>query len=349
MKIIQYFAAFIMPLLAFIGLRYGGINAWATVGFAFILLPLVEFLSRNRMPSARKPKNIATSFSNLLFDVLLYLNIPIVYGLIVRFSYGLSIDQYSLIEIVGLIISIGTTLGACGINVAHELSHRKNPWERFLSKVLLIPNLNLHFFIEHHRGHHKNVATPEDPVSSRLNETIYTFYFRSILGQFVHAWIIESSRLRRAKKQTWTIQNEMIRYQLIHILYILILLFFLGPLNTSFIISVAICSFIITETLNYVTHYGMLRKKLDNGKYEPQNNSHSWNANQSLGAIIFYELPLHSDHHKHTKKKYQDLLFSHPDPDLPYGYSTSMVIALIPSLWFKVMNKEVAKYRKIEA
>ena len=106
-------------------------------------------------------------------------------------------------------------------------------------------------------------------------------------------------------------------------------------------IAAGVVSFLFLETVNYIEHYGLLRLKNASGRYERVQKIHSWNSNHVVGRIILYELTRHSDHHYKSSKKYQVLESHEESPILPYGYPTSMVLAMIPPLWFRIMNKRV--------
>jgi alkane 1-monooxygenase len=229
-------------------------------------------------------------------------------------------------------------LGACGINVAHELGHRKSKFYQFCAKLLLLPNHYLHFFIEHNRGHHKNIATDKDPASAKLNESLYQFWVRSSIFSYLHAWKLEDKRLN----QKWfSLQNEMIQYTIVTVLYISFLWVYL-PNNLAIIIMLmGVVGFLLLETINYIEHYGLRRKIMPNGRYERVKPIHSWNSNHYLGRIMLYELTRHSDHHYLANKEYQILEHHENSPQLPLGYPTSMLLALLPPLWFKVINPRI--------
>ncbi|MEL6941267.1 MAG: alkane 1-monooxygenase [Bacteroidota bacterium] len=241
-------------------------------------------------------------------------------------------------------MSLGTMLGACGINVAHELGHRTNKREQFLAKLFLLPELYMHFFIEHNRGHHKNIATDLDPASARYGEWLPVFWVRSVVGSYFSAWKLERQRLKRDGKAILSWNNEMIRFQLTQLAYLATVALVWDVRTMIFAIAVAIMAFLLLETINYIEHYGLRRKKLSNGRYEHVGVQHSWNSNHEVGRIVLYELTRHSDHHHKATKKYQILDHHDVAPQLPYGYPTSMLMALVPPLWFAVMNKRVKAY-----
>jgi len=344
MKDLKYLFALTAPLAAFIGIYYGGWLSLGVVYVAFFLLPVLElFLPGTDENLSTEEED--TKLKNRLFDFLLYFNIPIVYMLIGFLFFRLQGGGLATYEIIGMILNVGVTIGAIGINVAHELGHRVTKYEQTMSKILLLPNLYMHFFIEHNRGHHKNIATDEDPASSRLGENLYAFWWRSVIGCYRSAWHLEAQKLERAGQAFYSWNNEMIRFQVIQLAYLLAIGLVFGWMMVPIAIVVAIIGFLQLETVNYIEHYGLRRKKLASGRYEPVKPTHSWNSNHELGRIFLYELTRHSDHHYKATRKYQVLRHFDESPQLPYGYPMCMAMSLIPPLWFGVMDKKVAEYQ----
>jgi len=237
-------------------------------------------------------------------------------------------------------LSVGIVLGA-GINVAHELGHKKGKLEQLIAKLILLPNLYMHFIIEHNRGHHVHIATPEDPATSRKGEMIYTFWLRSSIFSYISAWKLEAKRLKKENKSIVSLSNEMIVFQLIQISYLALIFAFFGMTVMLFSIAIAIVGFLLLETINYIEHYGLVRSKLPNGRYERVDMRHSWNSNHEIGRIVLYELTRHSDHHFKANRKYQVLRHHDESPQLPLGYPGSMLMSFLPPLWFYVMNRKL--------
>ena len=337
MKDLKYVLAYITPLGALMGLWLQGFWVFFTPFFTFILVPFLETI----LPIAKQnlsQKELLSKDKNKFFNVILYLNIPIVYGLIGYFLWSLSFEQYSITELVGLTISLGIVVGANGINIAHELGHRKLHFERVFGKILLLPALYMHFFIEHNFGHHLHAATPQDPATAKYNQSIYSFWFSSIKGQYIKAWSIQKSLLGRAKLPFLSSKNDMLWYTLIQFGYLMSIYLFLGELAVGLALCIALSGVLLLETINYIQHYGLKRNKKASGRYERISEIHSWNSNHVLGRILLYELTRHSDHHYRAHKKFQLLEYHQSGPQMPFGYTTSMVLALAPPLWFLVMN-----------
>lgn len=344
LKDLKYLMAYIVPFLTFIGLVNGGVWSFATVGFAFVIVPVLELLMP-RSTGNYSDEEVSNRGANGFFDLLLYLNLPILYGALVLFGINSLGGNYDLNEMIGLVLSMGILLGTSGINVGHELGHRDSQVEQFLAKMLLLPALYMHFYIEHNRGHHKNVATPEDPSSARYDENLYAFWLRSVKHAYLHAWQLEFERLTDSGKPRFGWQNQMMQFTVAQLLYILCLILFFGLQLTVLYVVMGVISFLLLETINYVEHYGLLRNKNENGIYERVDAKHSWNSNHEAGRIILYELTRHSDHHFKANKKYQILEHHDRSPQLPYGYPTSVLLAMVPPLWKGVMNQRVRNLR----
>jgi alkane 1-monooxygenase len=246
-------------------------------------------------------------------------------------------------ELAGLTVSIGIVLGALGINVAHELGHRANPSEQALAKWGLLPVLYQHFFIEHNRGHHKHVSTDADPATARKDENVYVFFFRSIIGQYKNAWKLEAERLQRKGQKFWSWQNEMLRFQIYQIAYLTTIGLIFGLTVVPYALAIALIGILLLETINYIEHYGLRRKKLPNGNFERVLPIHSWNSDHEMGRIVLFELTRHSDHHYLASRKYQILRHMDESPQLPTGYPGSMLMALVPPLWFAAMNHRLER------
>lgn len=340
MKDLKYLAAFSIPVVAFIGLIFKGSLVYLTPVYAFVIIPLLELI----FPVNTKNLTAEEADHHLkrqLFDWLLYLNLPIVYGLVVLGLYESTSANLETYEFIGIIVSVGIVLGVNGINVGHELGHRQNTQERFLGKALLLPSLYMHFYIEHNYGHHLHAATPEDPATARFNQSVYSFWFTSISRQYVSAWRIQQNLLKNQNLKFFSIKNDMFWYHIIHIGYLALVFGVFGMIGLIFAITSAIVGFLLLETVNYIEHYGLLRLKKASGRYERVKELHSWNSNHVIGRIVLYELTRHSDHHFKSSKKYQVLDCHEESPQMPFGYPTSMVLAMMPPLWFRIMNKRV--------
>ena len=340
----RYLFALLPACSAAISFSNQGILAWFTVIFVFGFIPILELLMGNggKLGQNDHSKNLN---HNRLYDLMIYLTIPIHLYL---FYWFLNLDYpkpyYLDSDFYGRAFGMGILCGSFGINVAHELGHRQNKLDQFLAKMLLLSSLYMHFFIEHNRGHHKYVGTPEDPSSGRKNETVYTFWFRSMLFVWVSAWNLEFERLKRLNKPKFHFTNQMLQFQIIQVLAVIGVDYFGGHQAALQFVLAAFIGALLLETINYIEHYGLTRKKLENGMYEIVTEMHSWNSNHIIGRLLLFELSRHSDHHAKTTKKYQELRSIVEAPQMPTGYPGMMVLSLFAPLWFFVMNRRIASH-----
>jgi alkane 1-monooxygenase len=337
---LKYLAAYSIPLVALLGLNLGGAWAFATPVFAFGIIPALELLlpidAENLSQEA-----IAEKSKNPFFDLLLYLNLPLIYGILLIFFWNVAQSHYNIVELIGYTLSLGILLGSNAINVAHELGHRTTAWERTLGKTLLLPALYMHFYIEHNFGHHQHAATKEDPASAKFNQTVYSFWSTSTTRQYSSAWRLQRQLLQRSNRSFTSFKNDMLWYLIFQTLYLLLNFLVFGPLAVLLAIAIAIVGVLQLETVNYIEHYGLSRNRTKSGRYERVREIHSWNSNHVLGRAMLFELTRHSDHHYRAHKKYQLLDCHESSPQMPYGYPTSMVLSLVPPLWFRIMNPRI--------
>ena len=342
MKDLKYLAAFSIPLFAFVGLYFQGYWAWATPVFAFLCIPVLELIFPVDTDNFSETE-VNSRLKQKVFDWLLYLNLPIVFGLVIYGLFIIDTNNIEAYEFVGLIFSVGIVLGVNGINVAHELGHRQTTNERFLGKALLLPSFYMHFFIEHNYGHHLHAATPEDPATARYNQSVYSFWLTSTVRQYFSAWSIQKKLLKNTNQPFLSTKNDMLWYTLFQILYLFVVFLLFSKTGFIFALASGVVGFVLLATVNYIEHYGLLRLQTKSGRYERVREMHSWNSNHVIGRIVLYELTRHSDHHYKSSKKYQILDCHDESPQMPFGYPTSMVLAMLPPLWFKIMNKRVPK------
>ena len=344
-KDLKYLIAYLAPLSALLAILWQGWWSYATVIVAFVLIPLGEQLLGGS-PKNMTPEEEENKAKSLFFDLLLYLNLPILYGIVFLYLKTVSSTPLQTYELLGLTLSTSIIVGSIGINVAHELGHRRKKFEQWLSKLMLTTALYTHFFIEHNRGHHVWVATPQDPASAQEGESLYHFWWRSITGSYRHAWQLEQERLQRRGLKPLSPANQMIRLQLLQVIYLALVGYFFSWSGVLLALAIAFGGVLLLETVNYIEHYGLQRKKLPNGQYEKIKPWHSWNSNHELGRIFLYELTRHADHHYKATRKYQVLRHFDQSPQLPLGYPASMLMALIPSLWFRTMHQRLKSWNK---
>ena len=341
-KFLKYFLTLSIPLLAYVSFNSTGVLTYAPILEAFFLIPVLELFFKPSIKNITEAEE-EMSKNDISYDFILYMFIPIIYFLIWEFLVSMK-EPVSTVDKIGRILSMGLICGGFGINIAHELGHRNTKYEQFFSKVLLLPSLYMHFFIEHNRGHHKRVSTVEDPSSARFGENIFSFWFRAVSFGYLSAWNLENSRLKRNGNNIISLKNEMLLYQLIQIIFLFSIYYVFGFELMLYFICCAVFGFLLLETVNYIEHYGLQRNKNDRGKYERVQPFHSWNSNHPIGRIMLFELSKHSDHHFNASRKYQILKNHKNTPEMPTGYPGMMILSLIPPLWFYVMNHRVKKF-----
>lgn len=345
MRDLKYLFAYSVPLSAFVSFESMGLGTFISVIYAFIILPFLDLIAGNNSENLSKEEE-NNKKTKWIFDVMLYLNLPIVFGLLWLVFTKVQTQEYATYECIGLGLSTGILLATNAINVAHELGHRTPYFERFMSKCLYIPCLYMHFYIEHNFGHHMNVATPNDGATAKYNQTVFSFWITSVTKQYLDAWKCQMKLLKIQNQPFFSMKNDMLWYHLIQPAYLFGVFYFFSFNVMLFAIAIGVVSFLFLESINYIEHYGLVRFKTPSGRYERVQPQHSWNSNFNIGRIVLYELTRHSDHHFKSSKKYQLLNSYEQSPTLPFGYPASILLSFIPPLWFKIMNPLVPKEMK---
>jgi alkane 1-monooxygenase len=334
----KYLSPCLLYFGAIIALLTQGFGVWLPLLYAWFLIPLLELFIR---PDATNLSEAEEELAkrNRWYDYMLYLIVPLQYFALGLFLYNVTDTAQPWFDVFGKTMVMGLLCGTFGINVGHELGHRTANGEQLLAKLLLLTSLYMHFFIEHNRGHHKRVATPEDPSSARYGEGLYHFFFRSIVFSYFSAWKIAARDAEKQGHSAFSLQNEMIRFQLVQVLFVAAIFFVFGGPTTLLFLVAAVQGILLLETVNYIEHYGLQRRQIAEGKYERALPAHSWNSNHVIGRVMLFELSRHSDHHYLASRKYQVLRHHDNSPQMPTGYPGMMILATVPPLWFRVMNK----------
>ena len=335
---------YLSPCLIYIGAITSflaqGFPIWIPLIYAWAIIPVLELFIKPDASNLSATEE-ETAKQNKVYDYLLYLIVPLQFFALGLFLHSVTYVQQPWIDIAGKTGVMGLLCGTFGINVGHELGHRINKSEQFLAKLLLLSSLYMHFFIEHNRGHHKRVATPEDPSSARYGETVYAFYFRSIILSYLSAWRIANNETRKKGYPPFSVKNEMIQFHLIQIAFVAVIFFVFSPLTALLFLAAAVQGILLLETVNYIEHYGLQRRQIAEDKYERAMPSHSWNSNHVIGRVMLFELSRHSDHHYLASRKYQLLRHHDDSPQMPTGYPGMMILSLLPPAWFWVMNPRI--------
>jgi alkane 1-monooxygenase len=333
--------ALIVPLAPFIA--FGLVEATSLGLFWFFgpmlvfgIFPVIDVL-RGLDPSNPPEGIIKALEADRYYRWCTYVFLPLQYiGL--AFACWLWVDGgLTFPERAGLVLTVAIVSGIA-INTAHELGHKRDSTERWLSKVALAQSGYGHFFIEHNRGHHVRVATPEDPASARLGESFWEFLPRTVIGSLRSAWGLERTRLARMGRSPFSPSNDILNAWAMTVVLFGVLTAVFGITVLPYLVAQAIWGFSLLETVNYLEHYGLLRQRREDGRYERTAPEHSWNSNNIASNVMLYHLQRHSDHHANPTRRYQALRNVAEAPQLPTGYAGMMVLAMVPAVWRRVMD-----------
>lgn len=330
-----------VPLLGVIGHFLSGDELWLLmpVIVMFAVGPLLDILigrDENNPPE----EVVGQLEEDRYFRVLTYLTVPLHYIVFIACAIWVGTQDLSWWSFITLTVALGFADGFA-INTGHELGHKRTNVETWLAKIVLAIPAYGHFWIEHNRGHHRDVSTPEDPASARMGESIYKFARREIPGAFHRAWKLEYERLCRKGEPVWGFKNEILQSYFITIVIQASLIVAFSWIMLPFLIMHNFLSWWVLTSANYIEHYGLLRMKQGNGKYERCQPHHSWNANHLVSNLLLFHLQRHSDHHANPTRRYQSLRHFEDLPQLPIGYYGMYTLAYLPKLWFMVMDKRL--------
>jgi len=314
---------------------------WIQVVFFYCIVPLIDMVLGE--DTSNPPESAVPALdADMYYRWITYLLVPILYGAFIYCAWFVT-QVYTQMPLHGWIamVLIAGSVGGFSINVGHELGHKNTTLERWLAKLILAPSGYGHFFIEHNRGHHRDVATPADPASSRMGESIYRFVLREMPGAAVRAWVLERDRLRAAGLPVWSLHNEILQPGLVTLALWAGLIAWLGVSVIPFMLVASFWANFQLTSANYVEHYGLMRQEKSPGKYEPCQPHHSWNSNHMFSNWAVFHLQRHSDHHAHPLRRYQSLRHFDDLPTLPNGYFGMFLVAYVPPLWFAVMDKRL--------
>ncbi len=337
----------VVPLLPFVGFGLAEATGSELVWFigpvvVFGLFPLLDWTVG--LDRANPPEDIVKVLEqDRYYRWCTYAFIPVQYAGLIFACVLWSSGDLSTLGNVGLATTIGIVSGIA-INTAHELGHKRASIERWLSKVALAQSGYGHFFIEHNRGHHVRVATPEDPASARLGESFWAFLPRTVKGSLTSAIELERERLGRDGKGFWTAKNDLLSAWAMTVVLFGALAAIFGPVVLPYLLVQAVMGFCLLEVVNYLEHYGLLRGKREDGRYERTRPEHSWNSDNVASNVFLYHLQRHSDHHANPTRRYQALRHFEGLPELPSGYATMILLAYFTPLWRRVMDPRVVAH-----
>jgi alkane 1-monooxygenase len=319
-----------------------GLLLWSVFALLYGIIPLLDWLvgvDRTNPPESAVPH----LEQDLYYRVIVYAYVPAQFAVTIWAAWVVVNGNLAPWEWIGAVFSVGTVNGIA-INTAHELGHKKGEFERFLGKLTLAPVAYGHFYVEHNKGHHKNVATPDDPASSKMGETFWAFLPRTMIGSLRSAWHIEKERLNRKGSSVWSPENDNLQAWGMTVVLFGALTVWLGWDALPFLLAQAFFGATLLEVINYIEHYGLVRQKEPSGRWERCTPAHSWNSNHIITNLFLYQLQRHSDHHANPTRRFQALRHFDDSPQLPSGYASMLILAYIPWLWFRQMDPLVVKH-----
>jgi alkane 1-monooxygenase len=334
----------LFPLVPFVGM---GLMAWSGAEWTlwlpllglYLLIPLLDFLFPN--DASNPPEQLVPQLeADRYYRLLTHLTVPLHFVVLVGGAWFVANMELGWFGYLGHSLMVGAISGF-GINTGHELGHKKTLTDKLAARLVLAVPFYGHFSMEHNAGHHKEVATPEDTASARYGESIYRFCLREIPGGIRRGWQLELRRLERRGHGALNWRNEILQSYVISVLLYGGLLLAFGPVILPFLLIQAAFAWWQLTSANYIEHYGLLRQKRPDGRYERCQPQHSWNANHLASNLVLFHLERHSDHHAYAARHYQSLRHFEDVPQLPSGYFGMFLLAYVPPLWRRVMDPKV--------
>lgn len=339
-----YLQALIVPSLPFaagglVALTGWNVFWWFGPFMLFAVMPVLDQVFG--LDTANPPEALTKELDDdRWYRWCTYLYLPLQFASLVWAARLWGQGDLSFLSSLGLALTIGCVAGIA-INTAHELGHKRPALEQWLSKISLSQTGYGHFFIEHNRGHHQKVSTPDDPASSRMGESFWAFLPRTVIGSLRSGIHLERERCERAGRSFWSIRNDVLNAWAMTVVLFGGLVIAFGPQVLPWLLLQAVFGFSLLEVVNYIEHYGLLRRQKENGRYERCRPEHSWNASNVASNLVLYQLQRHSDHHAFPTRRYQTLRHFDDVPQLPTGYAGMIVAAAVPPLWRRLMDERV--------
>ncbi len=312
-------------------------TTWSILPYIWVLIivPILDLMTP-KLNKTNKQLEITLGHNASLIAV-----VPAMFLLFYLSLTKISNVEISLLGAIAIGLGTGIAGGAIGITTAHELIHRKSKTMRGFGISLLVLCLYGHFRIEHIYGHHIHVATKNDPTTARKGENFYSFLIRCVITGIISAWSIEKNILISKKLPVIGINNRMLHYLIFQVLLIFASYYFSGIKGIIYILSHSAISIILLELVEYIQHYGLVRKRINQNSVESYNHSHSWNSRHSVADWSTFNLGLHSEHHSIANKPYPLLTQDKKIREMPANYPTMILMALIPPIWFKVIDQKI--------
>jgi len=342
---LRYLAIYALSGIGIASLFTQGIATFTLPFIIFGVIPLAEMVLPGT-PENLAPEQEKARLASPVYTALLYLALPILFAALAVLMVRAESGALSGLSLLGGIATVGSLVGALGLNAGHELGHRSNPAHHRTSKLLYLSAHYMHFFTEHNLGHHMKVATDDDPASAKRGDWLYARWVRSIVGGVRSAWHIETCRIARKGHRAISVHNSVLRGFIIQAAALIAVGLLIGSTAAAAWLGAALVGVLMLETVNYVEHYGLRRGDNGRGRPERVQPHHSWNSNHTLGRILLFDLSRHSDHHANPRRPYPVLRHFDDAPQLPTGYPGMMVLATIPPLFHAVMARELDRVQQ---
>ena len=345
MNLLSFGVVYLIPASVVLGYLLGGGFTFITPVFVFGVVPVLDAIIGKDLKNPA-PGEEERLDADLRYRLLTWLCAPLQVAVVFWGAWVVSSGALSPLEMAGFIVSMGISSGVMGINVAHELTHRVNGrFETALAKIMLWTVFYIHWGLEHVVGHHRFVATPEDPSTARMGESFYRFLPRTVFGAFNSAWAFEAERVEKKGHPVWSRHNRVAAALAAYGALVVFVALVFGPWALLYFMLQAVVAFSLLEAVNYIEHYGLLRDRRPDGAYEPVAPVHSWNSSNWLTNRFLFNLQRHSDHHYRPGRRYQSLEHHEESPQLPTGYAGMILLALVPPLWKRVVDPKLTGLR----
>jgi alkane 1-monooxygenase len=329
-----------LPALVIAGSLLGGWWNFSIPVICFMIHPLVNLLSGKNSSTHGEDEHGQ-------HDAKAYRLVPLLFVPVLVSLTAWSViqsDHYSSVEFIGIAISVGIVNGILGFTLSHEFIHRHTAIEKIAGHILLLQNNYPHYSIEHIGGHHLYACTEKDPHTAHIGESFYGFLPRAIRCTFLNAWEIESNRLQRRKKKIRSRYNRMLLFILLQLSCYAMIIVFAGWKPFLFFVFQSSVAILLLNITGYLQHYGLARKEIAQGHIEKISAHHAWSSGQGKDGLNLFQVRNHADHHMHPSHSYEQLVHHHDSPEQPTGYSGMIWLALLPPLWFRIMNKRIPSF-----
>jgi alkane 1-monooxygenase len=338
MKPWNYLILLFVPALVVAGYLLGSWWNFLVPLCCFVAYPLSNFfVSSAAINNADAPQIYSSSsYRNIALSF-----VPVLISLTGWAVYVAGNTSITGVSFGGLALSVGIVNGVLGFTLAHEFIHHFSGKEQVAGYLLLLQNNYMHYGIEHVWGHHVYACTSEDPHTARIGEPLYSYLYRAVKGTYKNAWKIDLKKISRTSFKFSIMRSRMLLFGVLQVILMLVIFFTLGPFSLIFFLLQNLVAIALLHIINYLQHYGLMRKSNPGEGYERLGAHHAWNTGRYNRCINLFQLESHADHHMHPGRPFDKLSHHDDSPAHPAGYSFMVLLSLIPPLWFKIMDKRI--------